>query len=84
MHGLRVRDYVEQYQDQCFNEMAGWIKDGKVKYREDLWDGLEKAPEAFIAMLGGRNFGKTLVGVSADPTLDAATSASRSAGNTLG
>ncbi|MBT6274075.1 MAG: NADP-dependent oxidoreductase [Chromatiales bacterium] len=84
VHGLRVRDYVEQYQDQCFDEMAGWIKDGKVKYREDLWDGLEKAPEAFIAMLGGRNFGKTLVGVSADPTLDAATSASRSAGNTLG
>ena len=48
--------------------MADWISDGKVKYREDIWEGLDQAPAAFSAMLAGRNFGKTLVRVSEDPT----------------
>ena len=48
--------------------MADWLRAGKVTYREDFWPGLERAPEAFSAMLTGRNFGKTLVEVSPDPT----------------
>ncbi|MEM7020332.1 MAG: hypothetical protein AAF512_23700 [Pseudomonadota bacterium] len=39
------------------------MKDGLITYREDFWDGLEKAPEAFSAMLKGGNFGKTIVKV---------------------
>jgi len=54
-----------------------------VKYREDIWDGLERAPEAFRAMLEGGNFGKTIVAVGDDPTLDAETIAKRAAGNVL-
>ncbi|HEU4518074.1 MAG TPA: NADP-dependent oxidoreductase, partial [Microvirga sp.] len=34
---------------------------GRVRYREDVTDGLERAPEAFVGMLKGRNFGKALV-----------------------
>jgi NADPH-dependent curcumin reductase CurA len=37
--------------------------DGRIRYREDFVDGLEKAPEAFIGMLEGRNFGKLIVRV---------------------
>jgi NADPH-dependent curcumin reductase len=37
------------------------IADGRVRYREDITDGFEHAPVAFIGMLEGRNFGKTLV-----------------------
>ena len=48
--------------------MADWIRDGRVKYREDVWPGLEQAPRAFRAMLEGGNFGKTLVAVAEDPT----------------
>jgi NADPH-dependent curcumin reductase CurA len=40
-----------------------------VRYREDVVDGLQNAPEAFRGMLAGRNFGKVLVRVSDDPTL---------------
>jgi NADPH-dependent curcumin reductase CurA len=40
-----------------------------VRYREDVVEGLENAPEAFRGMLAGRNFGKTLIRVSDDPTL---------------
>ncbi|HTO56789.1 MAG TPA: zinc-binding dehydrogenase, partial [Pseudomonadales bacterium] len=68
VHDLRVGNFVADYQDQFLAEMAGWLKAGRVKYKEDLWPGLERAPEAFRAMLDGRNFSKTLVVVSDDPT----------------
>ena len=44
--------------------MSRWIAEGKVKYREDVVEGLDKAPEAFIGLLKGRNFGKLVVKVS--------------------
>jgi NADPH-dependent curcumin reductase CurA len=40
------------------------IADGRIRYREDITDGLENAPAAFIGMLEGRNFGKALVRVA--------------------
>jgi len=49
-------------------EMGRWLKDGTVKYREDRVQGLEKAPEALISVLAGRNFGKMVVQVGDDPT----------------
>lgn len=67
-HDLRVGSFVADYQDTFLREMSGWIRAGRVKYKEDVWRGLERAPEAFRAMLDGRNFGKTLVAVSEDPT----------------
>ena len=69
VHRLLVRNYVAEHQERFLGEMADWIRDGRVKYREDIWQGLDRAPEAFGAMLAGRNFGKTLVQVSEDPTL---------------
>ena len=48
-------------------EMAGWIKEGKLKYREDIVEGFENLPQAFIGMLEGDNTGKRLVKVS-EPT----------------
>ncbi len=68
VHELRVGNYVADYQDRFLAEMAAWLRDGRVRYKEDLWAGLEQAPAAFRAMLEGRNFGKTLVTVSDDPT----------------
>jgi NADPH-dependent curcumin reductase CurA len=43
--------------------MLGWIRDGKVKWREDVVEGLRRAPEAFIGLLKGKNFGKLVVKV---------------------
>jgi NADPH-dependent curcumin reductase CurA len=42
---------------------------GRLKFREDIVDGLEHAPGAFMGLLEGRNFGKLIVRVSKDPTL---------------
>jgi NADPH-dependent curcumin reductase len=42
------------------------VRDGSLKYKEHIVDGLENAPQAFIDMLDGKNFGKLLIRVGAD------------------
>ena len=84
VHDLWVRNFVDDHQELFFDQMAGWIRDGRVKYREDLWRGLEQAPAAFRAMLEGGNFGKTLVAVSDDPTSDETLDGKRAGTNVLG
>jgi NADPH-dependent curcumin reductase CurA len=49
-------------------DMAAWIREGKVRYREDIVEGLENTVEAFRGLLTGRNRGKLIVQVSDDPT----------------
>jgi NADPH-dependent curcumin reductase CurA len=49
-------------------EVGGYIRDGRLKYRESVTEGLENAPRAFMGLLKGENFGKQLVAVSPDPT----------------
>jgi hypothetical protein len=52
------------YYDSFLLEIGSRVRSGDIRYREDIVDGLEKAPEAFIGMLAGRNFGKALVRLS--------------------
>jgi NADPH-dependent curcumin reductase CurA len=52
------------YWPGAIGEMAGWIRAGQLKYREDIAEGLNNAPKAFIGLLSGKNFGKQLVRVS--------------------
>ncbi len=47
-------------------QMAEWIAAGSIYYREQIVDGLENAPEAFMGLLVGKNFGKLVVRVSSD------------------
>ena len=83
VHRLFVGNYVADYQDRFLSEMAAWMGDGRVKYREDVWAGLEQAPAAFQAMLSGRNFGKTLVRVNDDPTRPVGTDAGPRTANVI-
>jgi NADPH-dependent curcumin reductase CurA len=63
IQGFIVYDYAHQTQE-FLQEMSAWIRAGKVKYCEDVVQGLGNAPEAFIGLLKGTNFGKLLVKVS--------------------
>jgi NADPH-dependent curcumin reductase CurA len=63
IRGFIQREFVDQRRD-FYREMAGWIAGGQVRYREDIVDGIENAPEAFMGLLKGRNFGKLLVRVA--------------------
>jgi hypothetical protein len=65
IQGFIQFDFAEQRPD-FDREMAQWIRDGRVKYREDIVDGLESAPQAFIGLLQGKNFGKLVVRVAQD------------------
>lgn len=62
MEGLVVFDYFKQF-PQAQAEMAGWIKSGKLKYTEDISEGIETAPEAFIGLFEGENHGRRLIKV---------------------
>jgi NADPH-dependent curcumin reductase CurA len=63
MEGFLVWDWRDRY-PEALKRLAGWIKDGRIKYTEHVTEGLEKTPEAFIAMLKGANLGKALVKVA--------------------
>lgn len=58
--GFIVTDFANRY-EPAMRQMGEWIKSGRLKYREDVVQGIDKAPRAFIGMLRGENFGKMLV-----------------------
>ena len=60
MQGFIVSDRMELW-PSAIADLAGWLRQGKLKYRESVAHGLENAPRAFIGMLKGENFGKQLV-----------------------
>ncbi|NBA96821.1 NADP-dependent oxidoreductase [Pseudomonas sp. R5(2019)] len=64
MQGFIVFDDYGDRHQEFYAAMAPWVRDGKVKFREDVVEGLEHAPDAFIGLLEGRNFGKLVVKVS--------------------
>jgi NADPH-dependent curcumin reductase CurA len=64
MEGWLVMQYKDRW-GEALRELAGWVKSGKIVYREHLTEGLENAPRAFIGMLTGENTGKALVKVAA-------------------
>jgi NADPH-dependent curcumin reductase len=67
IQGFLVGDHNNRLPD-FQADVSGWLAEGKLKYREDIVDGLENAPSAFLGLFEGRNFGKLLVRVSDDPT----------------
>ncbi|MEV5833317.1 NADP-dependent oxidoreductase [Nocardia sp. NPDC052112] len=63
VRGFIQTEFVREMYKDFLREMSGWIAEGRVRYREDVVEGLEHAPDAFIGMLEGRNFGKLVVRV---------------------
>ena len=63
MRGFLVFDFAERY-GEALHELAGWLQDGRLVYKEDIVAGLEQAPAAFIGMLSGDNTGKRLIQLS--------------------
>ena len=62
LSGFIVTDYLSQYPD-FVREMTIWLREGRVKYREDITVGLENAPRELIRLLKGGNFGKKIIRV---------------------
>jgi NADPH-dependent curcumin reductase CurA len=69
VRGFIQDEFIRSHGRDFVRDMSGWVRDGSVRYREDVVDGLENAPSAFRGMLRGANFGKLVVRVGDDPTL---------------
>lgn len=63
LRGFIYREFADQ-RPAFLRDMSTWLRSGEVKYREDIVDGLGGAPEAFMGLLKGRNFGKLIVRVA--------------------
>jgi NADPH-dependent curcumin reductase CurA len=68
IQGMIIFDHFDRMPD-FLRDMSQWLREGRVRYREDIVQGLENAPRAFIGLLQGENIGKRVVQVAADPTL---------------
>jgi NADPH-dependent curcumin reductase CurA len=66
MQGFIVFDDYGHRYDEFSQDMSQWLADGKIKYREDLVEGLENTVESFIGLLEGKNFGKLVMRVGPD------------------
>ncbi|MBN35656.1 MAG: NADP-dependent oxidoreductase [Rhodospirillaceae bacterium] len=67
VEGLLVTDFAE-HDEAARAELASWIEDGRMIYRETIVDGFDNAPVAFNRLFEGSNFGKLIVAVGDDPT----------------
>ena len=65
IRGFIVSDFAAMHGD-FLRDMSQWLREGKVKHREFITEGLENAPSAFMGLLKGANFGKQLVRVGPD------------------
>ncbi|HEY2664495.1 MAG TPA: zinc-binding dehydrogenase [Candidatus Binataceae bacterium] len=63
--GFIVSDFAARHSD-FLRDMSQWVREGKVKYKEFITEGLDSAPGAFMGLLKGANFGKQLVRVGPD------------------
>jgi len=63
MQGFLVRNYSARF-DEGTHALADWLKEKKLKYTENIIEGLENVPKAFIGLFAGENLGKQLVRVS--------------------
>jgi NADPH-dependent curcumin reductase CurA len=62
MEGLVVYDFNLQF-NEARAQMAEWVRSGRLTYREEIIDGIEQAPAAFIGLFSGDSFGRRLVHV---------------------
>ena len=63
MEGIVVFDYADRY-PVAIAEMAGYLKEGKMKSKEDVVEGLENFPETLLKLFNGKNFGKLVLQVA--------------------
>lgn len=68
VQGFAYLDYVDTHADEFRTRATEWLADGRIHYLEDVEVGIENAPRAFARLMSGRNFGKSLVRVTRDPT----------------
>ncbi|WP_323035533.1 NADP-dependent oxidoreductase [Pararhodobacter sp.] len=65
VQGFIVFDDFGHLYPEFAKQMGAWVSEGKIQYREEMIDGLEQAPSAFVGLLRGESFGKRVIRLSA-------------------
>jgi NADPH-dependent curcumin reductase CurA len=60
MQGFLASDYAHR-REEAVQALAGWIREGSLRYREEILDGLEQAPGSIASLYRGENLGKRLI-----------------------
>lgn len=68
LQGFIVSDHMSKL-PQFYADMGRWIEEGNIKWKETIVEGIENAPQAFMGLFKGDNFGKMLVKIGPDPAL---------------
>ena len=63
MQGFIVLDYAKRY-DEALQQLTQWVRDGLIRYREDILEGIEQAPDSIAGLYRGENFGKRLIRIA--------------------
>jgi NADPH-dependent curcumin reductase CurA len=63
VEGFLVFQYADRY-EEGLRQLTTWLREGRIKYREDVVEGIENTPKAFIRMMQGENIGKQLVKIA--------------------
>src|SRR5246127_1497828 len=63
IHGFLIFDWWHR-RDEALRRLATWHREGKIRFKEDVLEGIERMPEAFLRLLHGKNFGKQIVKIS--------------------
>lgn len=63
MEGFLLFDWMDRY-DEAVRDLAGWVRDGRLRYREHILRGFEAAPDAIAMLYRGENTGKLLIEVN--------------------
>jgi NADPH-dependent curcumin reductase CurA len=66
IQGFIVFDFAARYKEGLA-QLTEWLRAGKLRYKEDVVEGLPRAPAALIGLLQGKNFGKMLVRIGPEP-----------------
>ncbi|CAH1659326.1 NADP-dependent oxidoreductase [Chelatococcus asaccharovorans] len=64
IRGFIQTEFAAAHEAQFLREAGAWVGSGQLRYKEDIVEGLANAPEAFIGLLEGRNFGKLIIRVA--------------------
>jgi NADPH-dependent curcumin reductase len=66
MEGFIVLDYAQRFPG-AIEALAGWMRQGRLKQKEDVALGLENAPKTILRLFAGQNFGKQLLKIADAP-----------------
>ena len=60
IHGFLVFDWWHR-RNEALQRLSSWQRTGQIRFKEDVLEGIERMPEAFLRLLHGKNFGKQIV-----------------------